>query len=583
MFSISNLKVGVRLTLGFGVVLALMAVLGGVGVLRMGGLNDNIQILVDDRYPKVASAQEILKQINRIARSMRNSVLMTNPEEVKKEIAAIGDARKGILAEFEQLQKTIKSADGKAVLQGALDARTKYIVGQDAFMKLAADGKKDEAIKLLFGEVRPLQLAYFDSLNKLIEFQQNLMKKAGKDAADEYGMARTLMISLAAAALAFGALMAFLIAKSIINPLHEAMAVAGKVAAGDLTSQIEVKTKDETGQLLQSLKDMNESLVKIVGEVRSGTEAIGSGTKQIASGNADLSQRTEEQASSLEETASSMEELTSTVKQNAENAKQANQLALGASNVAVKGGQVVSEVVTTMSSINESSKKIVDIIGVIDGIAFQTNILALNAAVEAARAGEQGRGFAVVASEVRNLAQRSAAAAKEIKALIGDSVDKVGAGTKLVDEAGKTMEEIVNSVKRVTDIMSEITAASQEQSAGIEQVNQAITQMDEVTQQNAALVEEAAAAAESLEEQAQNLQAAVAIFNIGGHTTTVRSQPSVRKTERPALSTPHRSAPRPVAHTAPRLASRATKAPQPAAQPAKAAPAGSSEEQWEEF
>jgi len=236
-----------------------------------------------------------------------------------------------------------------------------------------------------------------------------------------------------------------------------------------------------------------------------------------------------------------------------------------------------------MSSINESSKKIVDIIGVIDGIAFQTNILALNAAVEAARAGEQGRGFAVVASEVRNLAQRSAAAAKEIKALIGDSVDKVGAGTKLVDEAGKTMEEIVNSVKRVTDIMSEITAASQEQSAGIEQVNQAITQMDEVTQQNAALVEEAAAAAESLEEQAQNLQAAVAIFNIGGHTTTARSQPSVRKTERPALSTPHRSAPRPVAHAAPRLASRATKAPQPAAQTAKAAPAGSSEEQWEEF
>ena len=281
--------------------------------------------------------------------------------------------------------------------------------------------------------------------------------------------------------------------------------------------------------------------------------------------------------------ASRLDEGSPELKQNAENAKQANQLAMGASTVAVKGGQVVSEVVTTMSSINESSKKIVDIIGVIDGIAFQTNILALNAAVEAARAGEQGRGFAVVASEVRNLAQRSAAAAKEIKALIGDSVDKVGAGTKLVDEAGKTMEEIVNSVKRVTDIMSEITAASQEQSAGIEQVNQAITQMDEVTQQNAALVEEAAAAAESLEEQAQNLQAAVAIFNIGGHTTTARSQPSVRKTERPALSTPHRSAPRPVAHAAPRLAAKPTRAPQPAAQTAKAAPAGSSEEQWEEF
>jgi methyl-accepting chemotaxis protein len=235
-----------------------------------------------------------------------------------------------------------------------------------------------------------------------------------------------------------------------------------------------------------------------------------------------------------------------------------------------------------MSSINESSKKIVDIIGVIDGIAFQTNILALNAAVEAARAGEQGRGFAVVASEVRNLAQRSAAAAKEIKALIGDSVDKVGAGTKLVDEAGKTMEEIVNSVKRVTDIMSEITAASQEQSAGIEQVNQAITQMDEVTQQNAALVEEAAAAAESLEEQAQNLQAAVAIFNIGGHTAAARSQPAAKRAEHPALSTPKRGAARPVTHAAPRLTAKTTRA-QPAAQTAKAAAAGSSEEQWEEF
>ncbi len=312
-----------------------------------------------------------------------------------------------------------------------------------------------------------------------------------------------------------------LVARSVTGPMQEAVAVAEKVAAGDLTSRIEVTTTDETGKLLQALKDMNANLVNIVGEVRSGTEAIGSGTKQIASGNADLSQRTEEQASSLEETASSMEELTSTVKQNAENAKQANQLAIGASAVAVKGGEVVSQVVGTMSSINESSKKIVDIISVIDGIAFQTNILALNAAVEAARAGEQGRGFAVVATEVRNLAQRSAAAAKEIKELIGDSVEKVGAGTKLVDQAGKTMEEIVTSVKRVTDIMSEITAASQEQSAGIEQVNQAITQMDEVTQQNAALVEEAAAAAESMQEQAADLARAVSAFRLSSADTVL--------------------------------------------------------------
>ena len=311
--------------------------------------------------------------------------------------------------------------------------------------------------------------------------------------------------------LAFG--LTFIV-KSVVYPLEKAITIARRVADGDLTSVVVVESKDETGMLLQSLSDMNESLKKIVGEVRSSTDSISTASQQIASGNADLSQRTEEQASSLEETASSMEELTSTVMQNAENAKQANHLAAGASEVAVKGGSVIGKVVTTMSSINDSSKKIVDIISVIDGIAFQTNILALNAAVEAARAGEQGRGFAVVAAEVRTLAQRSAAAAKEIKQLIGDSVHEVESGTKLVDEAGKTMERIVASVKQVTDIMKEIAAASQEQSSGIEEVNQAITQMDQVTQQNAALVEEASAAAESMQAQAQQLVQAVAVFKL---------------------------------------------------------------------
>jgi methyl-accepting chemotaxis protein len=286
------------------------------------------------------------------------------------------------------------------------------------------------------------------------------------------------------------------------NPAERLRKVARTVADGDLTSRVDVTTTDETGQLLQALKEMNSSLVKIVGDVRTGTDNMASASSQIASGNLDLSSRTEEQASSLEETASSMEEMTSTVKQNADNARQANQLAASASEVALCGGSVVAQVVDTMSSINESSKKIVDIIGVIDGIALQTNILALNAAVEAAPAGEQGRGFAVVASEVRNLAQRSAAAAKEIKGLIGDSVEKVDLGARLVEQAGTTMGEIVDSVKRVTDIMSEITCASQEQTSGIEQINQAISQMDQVTQQNAALVEEAAAAAESLQERA---------------------------------------------------------------------------------
>jgi methyl-accepting chemotaxis protein len=324
-------------------------------------------------------------------------------------------------------------------------------------------------------------------------------------------------------------LLGMAIGRSVTRPLRQAVTIAEKVAAGDLTSEIEVRSRDEVGQLLLALKTMNESLRRIAHDVRGGTEAILSASNQLASGNADLSQRTEEQASSLEETASSMEELTSTVKQNADNAAQANQLAAGASDVAAEGGRVVGQVVETMSSINESARRIVDIISVIDGIAFQTNILALNAAVEAARAGEQGRGFAVVAGEVRNLAQRSAGAAKEIKGLIEDSVSKVKSGSELVDRAGKTMDEVVAAVKRVTHIIGEIAAASHEQTSGIEQVNRAIGQMDEVTQQNAALVEEAAAAAESMEEQAQRLTEAVARFKTGDITaadTAVEAAPA---------------------------------------------------------
>jgi methyl-accepting chemotaxis protein len=310
---------------------------------------------------------------------------------------------------------------------------------------------------------------------------------------------------------------------AITRPVQDALTLAGAVAQGDLTQRIEVQSRDEFGLLLQVLKDMNASLAGIVTDVRSSSDFITTAAQQIAAGNNDLSQRTEQQASSLEETASSMEELTSTVKQNAENAKHANQLAANASDIAVKGGHVVDDVVQTMASISTSSKKIADIISVIEGIAFQTNILALNAAVEAARAGEQGRGFAVVASEVRNLAQRSAAAAKEIKNLIDDSVKKVDAGSKQVDQAGATMNEIVISVKRVTDIMAEITAASDEQSIGIEEVNRAIIQMDEVTQQNAALVEEAAAAAESMQGQAEVLMHAVSIFKLKIDSVSTRT------------------------------------------------------------
>ena len=360
--------------------------------------------------------------------------------------------------------------------------------------------------------------------------------------------------------------------------LSDVARVLGSLAKGDLTTKIQADYQGMFGKLKDDANQTVDKLTEITGQIKGAVESINTASKEIAQGNTDLSSRTEEQASSLEETASSMEELTGTVKQNAENAKQANQLAAGASEVAVRGGEVVKQVVSTMGSINESSKKIVDIISVIDGIAFQTNILALNAAVEAARAGEQGRGFAVVATEVRNLAQRSAAAAKEIKGLIGDSVEKVDAGTRLVDEAGKTMEEIVTSVKRVTDIMSEITAASQEQSGGIEQVNTAITQMDEVTQQNAALVEEAAAAAESLEEQARSLAEAVAVFKVAQGVAAVARAAAAPAPARPApkvMPMPAKAG-RPMAKAAQAAAN-----PMPAAVKAKAA--AGAEDKWEEF
>ena len=449
--------------------------------------------------------------------------------------------RKNIIAKINRVLKTdiekyIDEPEEKPLYAEIVKAMEQTAVVHAKLVALSRAQQTDEAKLLVRGDSLKYNRELNNNLDKLVELNMAGAANADDSGDKLYAGARAWIFGILVGSIALGLALAFTIARIVSRPLSEAVSAAQRVAAGDLTSHIEVTSKDETGQLMQALKDMNDSLVGIVGNVRSGTDTIATASNQIAAGNHDLSSRTEEQASSLEETAASMEELTSTVKQNADNARQANQLAVSASSVAVKGGSVVAEVVGTMGAINASSRKIVDIIGVIDGIAFQTNILALNAAVEAARAGEQGRGFAVVAAEVRNLAQRSAAAAKEIKTLIGDSVDKVEEGSKQVAEAGRTMDEIVDSVKRVTDIMAEITAASQEQTSGIEQINQAITQMDQVTQQNAALVEEAAAAASSLQEQAANLSQVVSVFKMDRAQEQVAQHPQQRSAARPAAT-----------------------------------------------
>ena len=513
-----NMKVGTRLAVGFGLVILLLIGITWLGIARMGVLNGSISLIVHDRYPKVATANRLLIDISETAILMRNMLLLDEPEKLRITLDQLLENRTRVTENLAMLDRTLSTEKGKKIFKAIIEARVKYMLGQSEFLQLVAEGNKQQAGNLLLTTVIDDQDAYFNHVKSLIELVGTLLDEGGQDAADNFLGGRNLMASLAALATLLACALAYWATRSITLPLTRAVQMARTVASGDLTSRIEINSKDETGQLLQALQDMNQSLLRIVSEVHNGSDTIAAASSQIAAGNLDLSSRTEEQASSLEQTASSMEELTSTVKQNADNARHAYALALSASQVATKGGTVVSQVVDTMVSINHSSKKIADIIGVIDGIAFQTNILALNAAVEAARAGEQGRGFAVVATEVRNLAHRSAAAAHEIKSLIGDSLEKVELGAVLVAQAGSTMQEVVDSVKRVTDVMNEITAASQEQTTGIEQINQAIIQMDHVTQQNAALVEQAAAAAAALQDQASKLVHAVSVFKLDAST-----------------------------------------------------------------
>ncbi|MBP6900279.1 MAG: MCP four helix bundle domain-containing protein [Burkholderiaceae bacterium] len=514
-----DLKVSTRLALAFGALVLLTALVAATALFKLAGIEANMASLVEQRLPRIARLNEVKFRLNQIGLAMRDTALMSQAADIQARQQQIVAERDAIGRLLDQLKTEINTDQGQTLLARIFEARTRYVPAQLRFLELVGSGKADEARAYLLGTARPLQLSYFAAVDELIAFQGTLVKTASDQASAAAHSAKLWVASLSAAAVLLALAAAVWIVRSLTRQLGaepgDAAALANAVAEGDLTGQVRLRPGDTTSLMAQLLA-MQTRLSQVVAKVRSNSESVATASHQIAHGNQDLSQRTEEQASALQQTAATMEQLGTTVRHNADSARQADQLARTASRVAVQGGEVVGQVVSTMQGISDSSRRIGDIIGVIDGIAFQTNILALNAAVEAARAGEQGRGFAVVASEVRSLAQRSAAAAKEIKSLIERSVGQVEQGTRLVDQAGRTMGEIVGSIQRVSSIVAEISSASVEQSAGIQQVGDAVGQMDQVTQQNAALVEESAAAAESLNGQARQLVQAVSVFRLRG-------------------------------------------------------------------
>jgi methyl-accepting chemotaxis protein len=514
-----NIKLAARLGLGFGALIAILIVASVLGVTRLSQVKGHLDTIAHVNNEKIAAATAMRIAVNQASLAVREIVLLEDASEMATVNSGLQKSRANYDAAEEKIGKMFSNTaltqpQERALFDKIDELKKKTRPFNNQVVTLGLNNQNAEATKILMGDVRPLQRQWLDSLGELVDLEARLNQEATQAAEDAHTSSLRLMIAVSVVGVLVGSLFAVLITKSISAPIAVAVALAHRVASGDLSATVQVSGQDEAAELLTAMMEMQSSLARVVSTVRQSSESVATSSAEIAQGNHDLSARTEQQASALEETAASMEELSSQVQQNADNARQANKLAVSASAVAAAGGEVVSKVVDTMKQINDSSHRIADIISVIDGIAFQTNILALNAAVEAARAGEQGRGFAVVASEVRSLAGRSADAAKEIKSLIGASVERVEQGTVLVDKAGVTMADVVASIKRVTEIVAEISLASNEQAAGVSQVGEAVTQMDQTTQQNAALVEEMAAAASSLKTQAHELVDTVAVFQL---------------------------------------------------------------------
>ena len=535
---LSQLKISTRLTFGFGLLVLLSLLSAGLSLNKLASVQSNLEDVVKDNNYRIRLNNDMSQAVHVVARVIRTLVILEDEAQMAVEKEKIIQARASYDKSWAALQSLPASDSGKAMRTKIADLAAKARPLNTRVMELGLANKADEAAPVLMKEAGPATTQWQDAILENISYQEAQNQSQYEESLADYIQARNMLWGACLLSVVVAVVCGWLITRSILRQLgaepSEAAALAQGVASGDLSIHIQLQHGDSSS-LMAQLKTMQESLVRLVAGVRQSSESVAAASAQISQGNQDLSSRTEQQASALEETAASMEQLGATVKQNADSARQANQLAVSASKVAMQGGDVVAEVVTTMQGINESSRKISDIIGVIDGIAFQTNILALNAAVEAARAGEQGRGFAVVASEVRSLAGRSAEAAKEIKQLISTSVERVEQGTALVDKAGATMSEVVSSIRRVTDLVGEISAANNEQSSGVSQIGEAVTQMDNATQQNAALVEEMAAAANSMKAQADDLVAAVSVFKLG-QGVTQRVLPSAVAPARLALS-----------------------------------------------